>query len=68
VNERVIRVMDLPHGTTRALLACRDCGNEYSAHRGDYFLDDPEEIMTCCGRPLQLVTKRTVYEPVELSA
>lgn len=62
---RPIRVQDLPDTSyTRALLRCQTCGGEYSAYRGDYFMADPQTVMRCHGRPLQLVTKRVVYEEV----
>lgn len=37
------------------VLYCRCCGAEYSAHRGDYFLADPEHVFKCCRRNLRLV-------------
>ena len=59
-----MKVKDLPVwvGTgPNPMLYCRVCGGEYSAHRGDYFMSDPEKTMRCCGQPLRLVRKVTRY-------
>lgn len=67
-EHRTIRVRDLPEligngASPRLLLKCQgECAGEYSASKGDYFLSAPDQIMTCCGAPMALVTKRTVYE------
>lgn len=45
-------------------LHCWTCHGEYSAHRGDYFLSDPQQVMECCDEPLELLRKRTVYDDI----
>jgi hypothetical protein len=55
------------------LLLCQVCGSESSANKADYcFLSESglrpmsdDFIFQCCGEPLQLVTKRIVYDPVK---
>jgi hypothetical protein len=60
-----VRVQDLkdqintPH--PRTTLHCFECGQSFSAHRGDYFAADPEHLFICCDKPMQLVVKRTQY-------
>lgn len=44
----------------RPFLYCVKCGGEYSAHRGDYFLLDPDHVFKCCRRLMALVTMRVV--------
>ena len=41
------------------LLCCANCQDEYSATRGDYFMLDPDERMSCgeCGDELSLREK-----------
>ena len=62
---KLVHVKDLPDqiGTAgpRALLLCAVCGEENSAHRGDYFLASPETVLRHCGEPMRLATKGTVY-------
>ena len=50
----------------RPFLRCANCGETYSATPGDYFMASPTHVFMCCGRPCQLVTKRTTYEEVQL--
>lgn len=45
-------------------LLCLDCGEHYSAHRGDYFLRSPASILDCCGRPMVRVIEHTTVEEV----
>ena len=55
----------------RPTLFCPSCAGEWSATPGDYFWMGPDEVFRCreCepvngkGVPLQLVRRRTVYEP-----
>lgn len=49
---------------SRNILFCRRCGGEYSANASDYFLNSPELELKCCAEPLELVYKKTTYEPV----
>ena len=45
------------------MLHCSACGNTYSANRGDYFLQPPDEPMVCeCGFKLFIVTRKTVID------
>jgi hypothetical protein len=65
---KLIRVADLPNPVDRMIgnvyhkgpfLYCASCAGEYSANRGDYFLERPDTVMRCCGRPLRLVTRES---------
>ena len=62
---KAIKVSDLKDqlGTPfpRPMLKCMTCGNEYSAHRGDYWAASPGYIFKCCRRNMALVTKQTVF-------
>ena len=64
----LVKVSDLQYQTgasyPRPLLFCYICGGEYSADRGDYFMIPANHVLTCCGEPLALVVKKTVYEPL----
>jgi hypothetical protein len=46
---------------TRPLLLCDVCGEEASAHAGDYFYMDPSGVFECCEQPMRLVTKHVTY-------
>lgn len=48
----------------RPTLLCLECGGEYSADAGDYFMARPDTVMRCCERPMALVTRSTVYRAV----
>lgn len=60
----MIRVKDLPVSPKGEILHCSVCGNTYSAHKGDYFMRDPEEVMKCCDMPLTLTKKVLQIVPV----
>ena len=45
------------------LLFCHECGSEFSASSGDYFMADPNHIFMCCDTEMELVIKQTVYQP-----
>jgi hypothetical protein len=66
--QRLVHVRDLKDQTRsnvpHPILFCEHCGAEDSAHRGDYFALPPEHVFTCCGWPMRLVIKRTVYTAV----
>lgn len=47
------------------ILYCNHCQSEYSANVGDYFMERLETVLVCCGKPLTLVTKQTVYKKVK---
>lgn len=47
------------------ILFCGCCGGEYSANRSDYFWATTNYVFKCCDKPLELVKKQTVYEPVK---
>jgi len=65
MSERHIRVGDLPdHPRYGVKLYCINCAGEYSATRGDYFLAQPDQLMTCCGRPLLLVQDQRLIKRV----
>lgn len=76
---KLIRVRDLPPprpGRTlpngvhiearQPMLRCSACGGEYSANPGNYFMADPNTVMRCHGRPLQLVDRVVTYQPVRV--
>jgi DNA-directed RNA polymerase subunit RPC12/RpoP len=45
------------------VLHCSACDSDYSADRGDYFLQDPGQPMICeCGFRLFIVTRKTVLD------
>lgn len=48
----------------RPILHCRWCGNECSAHAGDYWNSNPDIEFWCCDEPMHLVVKRVKYEEV----
>lgn len=62
---KTIRVRDLrdevfttgPH----AFLRCFVCGNECSAHAGDYFMARGDAEFTCCDEPMHRVTSTITY-------
>lgn len=66
-----VRVSDLQNQTgtpyPRPELHCSRCGESYSADRSDYFMSRPDRVFTCCGRPMQLVTRHEVLVPVEVN-
>ena len=48
-----------------SIAVCPLCGAEYSANLGDYWNCDPETPLTCCNDIVcELMTKHTIYEPV----
>jgi hypothetical protein len=47
------------------LLVCLECGAEYSANKADYFMSPLSHVFKCCGVPMQLATKKTVYDIIE---
>lgn len=62
---KVIRVRDLPEQPAYGVkLYCWQCHGTYSAHRRDYFLSEPNTVMTCCDEPLRLVRERRILEHV----
>ena len=60
-----VSVGDLPdllgHKGLTPFLWCPLCGEESSAHKGDYFLSHPDTVFECCGLPMMLVVKDTRY-------
>lgn len=49
----------------RSFMYCVICGRESSANAGDYW-DLPDEYeFLCCDAIMQIVTKETIYVPVE---
>jgi hypothetical protein len=69
-RRNTVRVADLPSEPEYGVcLHCPGCSAEYSAHRGDYFLSRPDEILKCNhpaglgrARNLRLVRKHTYLE------
>lgn len=66
---RLIRVRDLPVTPAYGVvLHCDICHADYSATKGDYFINSPDLVFRCCGRPNRLVQQSTVYKNVKVSA
>ena len=65
---QAVRVRDLKdqigNAGPRPILFCRVCRSEYSANRGDYFMSNPDLVLTCHDAPLCLALRRTVYVQV----
>ena len=65
-----VRVADLQDQTGKpgphAVLHCYECGSDYSANRGDYFMVSGDHVFSCCGEPMtHAVRQETVaYEEV----
>lgn len=60
-----IHVRDLPERPEAGVqLYCYRCDGEYSAYKGDYFLQSPDYVFKCqnCKRLLMLVEKRTTHQ------
>lgn len=52
----------LPEGGGPGVVAlCRECGNTYSATRGDYFMMAPDDVLKCCGEPNVLAQLHSEY-------
>lgn len=53
--------------TPRPILKCMDCGQEFSAHKGDYFQLPDSHVFICeaCDIPMRLVTKQVTYKEVK---
>jgi hypothetical protein len=64
-----IRVRDLPESPAPGvMLVCAECGETYSASRGDYFLAAPDTAILCCGEPVRLMRRNVVYVDVQVGA
>jgi hypothetical protein len=63
----MIKVSDLKDqiGTPgpHPFLYCQECGSQFSANKGDYFMHPSDHVFTCCGENLNLMTSRMVYSP-----
>ena len=45
------------------IMFCTQCGSNYSANLGDYFMiNDPEHKFKCCGKTMLLGKQSTVFE------
>lgn len=68
-NTSMIRVRDLPEligsVSPRPFMYCEECQGRYSAHRGDYFMRAPDDVMQCCNRPCRLVVRQTTLVDVQ---
>lgn len=67
-----ITVEDLPdligtHYPDRPLLKCLLCGNESSAHSGDYFGCFRDHVFKCCDEPMRLMTKAEIFREAKRS-
>ncbi len=56
-------LIGLPSHIRRPALYC--CCGQYSANRGDYFMqpDDAEIVCSDCGEPMELLVERVTLEP-----
>jgi hypothetical protein len=65
----MITVADLKDQTTipgpHPFLKCFECGCESSANKSDYFWAKDTLPFFHCDQPMQLVSKRVVYQEVE---
>lgn len=65
----MVQVKDLPDlfgkRGVRPMLYCELCGAENSADKGDYFNLPPDFVFECCGEPMELVTKHTIYRKAQ---
>lgn len=68
MRTKTYTVKDLRSGsiTSNAMQLCRVCGNTYSVTAGDYFMASDSMPLKCCGEPVAIVTKATVYTDVNL--
>jgi len=57
-------VADLKTVPTGTIQYCATCHGEYSANPADYWDAAPETPLTCCDRPVRLVTRAIVYTEV----
>lgn len=66
-RKKGVTVDDLPTSTDTHVLACPECGGEFSAYKGDYFQMPKGEVLACasCEVPLQL-RKRRAQRPTAL--
>lgn len=65
-TRRVYTVGDLKHVPPGTVQYCLECSQTYSATHGDYFMRSDDTPLRCCGRPVRLVIRRTVYEEVQV--
>ena len=57
-------IKNLRNGERERILLCPVCGNEGSADKADYFWASNDMRLTCCGRTMDIVVKRTHYVEV----
>ena len=58
-----MQVKDLPDNPiSGVVLHCGSCGKDFSAWRGDYFLEPPTDVFMCCGTPMELAQRTVVYK------
>jgi hypothetical protein len=43
------------------LLYCLECGSEFSANSGDYFMQPDNYVFMCCNEPMILAKKQIDY-------
>ena len=64
-----ITVADLKEQTgvpgPHPILYCGECGAESSANSSDYFLVRKTHVFRHCRKPMRLVLKSVVYQPVD---
>ncbi len=51
-------------GQSKPMLYCSKCGALNSAHPGDYFMLNDNDVFRCCGGPMRLIRKVTTYQDV----
>jgi hypothetical protein len=60
-----MRVMELPtNPALGVVIICPECRAHYSACRADYCFSEPNEVMMCCGLPMELARRTVTYQPV----
>ncbi len=69
---RSVRVQDLKDQSDtpmpRPVLYCPECGQSFSAHRGDYCFQPPDHVFRCCRKPMQIGTLTTRFQRLAVSA
>ena len=54
-------VKNLLNRTSKEIMICENCGNQYSANKGDYWNFPDNYKFVCCDRTMDLVIPITTY-------
>ena len=58
-------IKNLRNGERERLALCRTCGNECSVDKSDYFMAKETDSLKCCGKIMDIVVKKTIYEEIK---